>query len=404
MEKKDKFVNHYLIYFSMKPFLILLFSLIISGLTAQENQKFTGLKIDTTSYKKAYKREIKPGREILPKRFSLLPFAPPVKNQGDQGTCVGYSVAYCGMSTALLLEKGSYIPFSPMCLYNRIKDEDDLECQNGSFMNEALNTLSQHGASKWGEYPEYLCKVDYSYGTYPEQLLHYEPINVSVFDFKFELSKFRPIAFGMRSFWDTIQHRGSLNRRNVNEEGLWTCDPTSYSYCYGGHAMCIIGYDDEKFGGAFLVQNSWGENWGKDGYFWLPYKQVTYCEDFYSKPKYGNIDEAYSIHSVPNYSHLINPSPDIWDFEDDTNDPTPAPLPFPEIYDELIVINNVPSEYTLNPAIWLSIAYETFDGWISKGWWPCLEGEETSIDISGRISDEIYYRVEDIDDKKKLVR
>ena len=43
----------------------------------------------------------------------------------------------------------------------------------------------------------------------------------------------------------------------------------------GGHAMCIIAYDDNKFDGAFLVQNSWGEDWGKDGYFWLPYSEIT---------------------------------------------------------------------------------------------------------------------------------
>ena len=41
----------------------------------------------------------------------------------------------------------------------------------------------------------------------------------------------------------------------------------------GSHAMCIIGYDD-KIAGAFEVMNSWGNNWGNKGFFWLPYKQV----------------------------------------------------------------------------------------------------------------------------------
>jgi hypothetical protein len=40
----------------------------------------------------------------------------------------------------------------------------------------------------------------------------------------------------------------------------------------GLHAMCVVGYDDDKgLGGAFEVVNSWGKDFGDDGYFWLTY-------------------------------------------------------------------------------------------------------------------------------------
>ena len=35
--------------------------------------------------------------------------------------------------------------------------------------------------------------------------------------------------------------------------------------------MCIIAYDDNKAGGSFLVQNSWGTDWGLDGRVWIKY-------------------------------------------------------------------------------------------------------------------------------------
>ncbi len=52
-----------------------------------------------------------------------------------------------------------------------------------------------------------------------------------------------------------------------------------------GHAVLIVGFDESKevvhpsnseirSTGAFLFQNSWGEDWGKDGYGWLPYDYV----------------------------------------------------------------------------------------------------------------------------------
>jgi hypothetical protein len=55
---------------------------------------------------------------------------------------------------------------------------------------------------------------------------------------------------------------------------------------WGGHAMCVVGYDDDQYNGAggFEVQNSWGEAWGDDGYIWISY---------YAFSRF--VDEAYEI-------------------------------------------------------------------------------------------------------------
>jgi C1A family cysteine protease len=59
----------------------------------------------------------------------------------------------------------------------------------------------------------------------------------------------------------------------------------------GGHAVCLVGYDDNKVNpfdptkkGAFLVRNSWGTDWGLAGYFWMSYdyvKNTSLANDFW---------------------------------------------------------------------------------------------------------------------------
>ena len=51
----------------------------------------------------------------------------------------------------------------------------------------------------------------------------------------------------------------------------------------GGHAVTIIGFSDSKK--AFLIQNSWGTDWGNNGKFWMPYSFVlntSECDDFWA--------------------------------------------------------------------------------------------------------------------------
>jgi C1A family cysteine protease len=76
--------------------------------------------------------------------------------------------------------------------------------------------------------------------------------------------------------------------------------PTQNSQREGGHAAIAVGYSDYKRiqntenPGAFLIKNSWGEQWGNCGYGWLPYDYVLngLAQDWWSVIKAEWVEKA----------------------------------------------------------------------------------------------------------------
>merc|ERR1711871_5593 len=85
----------------------------------------------------------------------------------------------------------------------------------------------------------------------------------------------RPIVFGFSVYEsfesDEVKQTGKMPMPDVSAERL-----------LGGHAVCAVGYNDQA--GCFIVRNSWGEDWGMDGYFLMPYQFITdpdFASDFW---------------------------------------------------------------------------------------------------------------------------
>jgi hypothetical protein len=105
-----------------------------------------------------------------------------------------------------------------------------------------------------------------------------------------------------------VELRKSFNKEQMKGTGLWK--PTNDEKAEGHHAMCVIGYDDTKFGGSFEVMNSYGADFGDNGFVWIRYADFKkYVKEAYlneiegmapSKCSFGDCANSYSRYSFDN--------------------------------------------------------------------------------------------------------
>lgn len=225
-------------------------------------------------------------RNPLPEAASLQRFAPPVGNQGQQGSCVAWSSAYAARSILESARTGEkQTVFSPAFLYNQIGLQN---CQ-GSYINRAMEYMTKQGSVPYQQFPydENDCSSMPGRELVQEaskfKMRGYTRLSagdrndaIDIRAIKENLAQGAPVVIGMMV--------GQSFMQNMLGKDLWIPDANDRSMMgFGGHAMCAVGYDDKKYGGAFLIMNSWGPEWGNNGFGWVRYQDFNY----YVREAYG---------------------------------------------------------------------------------------------------------------------
>jgi hypothetical protein len=294
-----------------------------------------GLKLDSANYLNTNvwqpPRKLGYSQSLLPKSYSLKKYCPVAKNQGLIATCVGWAVAYAGLTTAQNARMGltddfekQIRAFDPLFLYGMIKLDGDYWCQEGTTITGALAVLSYFGCKPLLWYPWFGCNERNKYDEFTLDIASSNRIgqyfsvqlNASMEMVKTALADNRPVIIGM-SLTD------SFSDGNSTRNGIW--NPKVGELPVGDHAMCVVGYDDYKYGGAFEVMNSWGNEFGAEGFIWIKYSDfykyvkeayvfdageqsvgscsIGNCYNGYGRKKYSSdyIYEGYFNTGLPNY-------------------------------------------------------------------------------------------------------
>jgi hypothetical protein len=266
-----------------KILFILVLLLCLAPLSGQTYSR--GAILDPVRYEQTDAEPVLVSRNYTggPRLVSLKNYAPIPEDQGDYSTCVGWATAFAArtISESIALnrissEQSSNSAYSPLYIYKSISN--DPTGRSGTAITDALDLMKSPGSVKRLSTEKDMDFMDIFLSMYSGA--QYYPI-----------SNYVRLFSNPRGVPGTISERVPPVKKSLENgmpviigmncpfsffiaEGVW--EPWEDPYIdYGGHAMCVVGYNDDMYGGAFEVQNSWGTGWGNEGYIWITYSDFA---------------------------------------------------------------------------------------------------------------------------------
>ncbi|TAE76130.1 MAG: peptidase C1 [Bacteroidetes bacterium] len=243
-------------------------------------KKADGKVISFSGYKKnkkplGAKKFAKKSEKKLPSKVDMRKDMTAVESQGETNSCVANATA--GAYEYLMkrhLGDDAYDVSRLFIYYNGryfdVDEGDEIE-DEGTFVESAINGLKEYGAcseNMW-DFDEDLVNDEPSEEAYEEAKLFLiedtELIPLELEAWQSALAEGYPIIFGISTFnsFDSHKKKGLIPVPTKNESGREE---------HGGHAMLCVGYSNKDE--VFIVRNSWGEEWGDEGYCYIPYKYM----------------------------------------------------------------------------------------------------------------------------------
>lgn len=218
---------------------------------------------------------------------------PKVYNQGNLGSCTANALAFGYEYTEIIEKKNTElinIPSRLFIYYNERNIENTVDTDSGAELYDGISTLKnigvcneslwQYDISKFKQKPNEICYKEAANHT----INKFYAIEQRICQLKAALIQGFPVIFGFAVY-------KSFMTENVKNTGIMKL-PLENDELLGGHAVAAVGFDDKNQ--VFIIRNSWGDNWGDNGYFYMPYQYILNKElasDFWCITHSLNINE-----------------------------------------------------------------------------------------------------------------
>ncbi|WP_183575849.1 C1 family peptidase [Mucilaginibacter sp. X5P1] len=217
----------------------------------------------------------------LPPKVDLRKNCPPVYDQGQLGSCTGNAIA--GAFEFELMKQNAVV-FAPSRLfiyYNERVIENTVSTDAGAQIRDGIKSVNVTGVcpetmwpyviNEFAQKPFQSCYID----AVKHILTSYHSVSRDLDQMRGCLAAGYPFVIGFSVY-------ESFESQQVAKTGIVSM-PKPGEKLVGGHAVLVVGYDDTAK--TFIVRNSWGVEWGMEGYFTMPYPYLlneNLSDDFWT--------------------------------------------------------------------------------------------------------------------------
>ena len=204
----------------------------------------------------------------LPSTCDLRTHCPPVYDQGQLGSCTANAIA--GAIEFDQMKQGLsdvFVPSRLFIYYNERAMEGTVNSDSGAQIRDGIKSVSKQGDCPEDEWPYDITKFATKPPPkcYKDAVAHrailYQRLAQTLNQMKGCIASGYPFVYGFSVY-------ESFESPQVAESGEVPM-PSPGERMIGGHAVVAVGYQDAK--SQFICRNSWGDQWGDKGYFYMPY-------------------------------------------------------------------------------------------------------------------------------------
>jgi len=214
----------------------------------------------------------------LPSSVDLRSECSQVENQGRLGSCTANALAG-NLQFLEIINAQTYKDVSRLFIYyNERMVEGKINFDSGAMLRDGIKVLAKYGVCPESNWPYDITQFTRkpSVSCYKEGLKH----RISSYHRLQTLNEMLncladgfPFVFGFAVY-------ESFESLKVAQTGIVPM-PKKSERVLGGHAVMAAGYDQKQK--RFIVRNSWGPQWGQEGYFTMPYAYLaSLADDFWT--------------------------------------------------------------------------------------------------------------------------